>query len=205
MIGIWKTSLAGLLRRYEIKRAETRFFFLWVFLFFVVLNITCYWLAIFTAHPWVMSYQPAHYTLIMFPVGFLGAVFDTASLLVTVWIARRALLAQSTSSYIAHLSIDLVIAIVATWWVLFVFTVSGWLVSFVQLAPESLQARGDEYESRVVAAVQDPRTHARNIWFGMVMGASALLPTLTHVWLSIVSLVRYVRLRLGKRESLERG
>ena len=47
---------------------------------------------------------------------------------------------MSTKIYIAHLSIDLVIAVLATFWVILVFIVSGWIVSFVETLgqPEEL-------------------------------------------------------------------
>ncbi|NEP17145.1 MAG: hypothetical protein F6J97_09585, partial [Leptolyngbya sp. SIO4C1] len=139
--------------------------------------------------------ERSHYFLLQFPVGLLGALFDSLSFFITVYIAKRALKTTTVTSYVAHLSIDLVIAVVATWWVLFVFSFSGWLVSLVQATPESLATRTEIYESRVVEAVTNPTTREslRNIYFGLVMGISAMLPTMTHLYLSAQAVGTYAR------------
>jgi hypothetical protein len=131
--------------------------------------------------------ERGYYFLVQFPVGFLGALFDSLSLFVTVYMVRRALQATTSASYLAHLSVDLGIATLATLWVLFVFSLSGWLVSFVGANPESLLARNGAYQDRLVQALQDPtgREEIKNIYFGLLMGLSAMLPTLTHVYLSM--------------------
>lgn len=200
IIGIWKQSLSRLLGYYDTRRGKLINFFPKLFLFFVVLNIFCYWWAIFTAYPEEMLRQGerTHYFLVQFFVGFLGALFDSLSFFITVYIARKALYTTSTKSYIAHLSIDLIIAIVATWWVIFVFTISGWLVSFVQQSPESFVERSYVYEQRLSEALQDPtkKESLKNIYFGMVMGVSAMLPTMTHISLSIHSIIKYWQRKL---------
>ena len=195
IIAIWKRSLERLLDFYDQKRGRLETFFPKLFLFFIGLNITCYWLAMLTAYPTeAFGNERAHYFLLQFPVGFLGALFDSLSFFITVHIARRALKTTSPGSYIAHLSVDLIIAIVATWWVLFVFSFSGWLVSLVQHNPESLTQRAFVYEERLVDAVQNPTStkNLKNIYFGTVMGISAMLPTLTHLYLSGQSIVTYL-------------
>ena len=73
MLQIWKprwrncsisTKNGALLRR----------FFPWLFLFFIVLNAACYWLAMYTAYPTYMETPEARqYLLLQFPVGFLGS------------------------------------------------------------------------------------------------------------------------------------
>ena len=198
VIGIWKQSLGKLLDYYEAKRGKLSRFFPQLFLFFVILNISCYWLAILTAYPEAaFGKERAHYFLIQFPVGFLGALFDSLSFFVTVFIAKRALRTSSTRSYVAHLSVDIVIAILATWWVLFVFSFSGWMVSLIQHQPESLTQRSYVYERRLVDAVKEPTKtqNLKNIYFGAVMGISAMLPTFTHLSLSAYSVLKYLKLR----------
>ena len=139
--------------------------------------------------------EPMHYFLLQFFVGFLGAVFDSISFFVTIWIARRALQTTSTTSYLLHLSVDLVIAVIATGWILLVFTVSGWLVSLLQFQPESLADRTVLYEGRLVSALQNPMANLRNIYFGIIIGISAMLPTFTHMMLSIYAVFKFLFLR----------
>ncbi|MEM7795870.1 MAG: hypothetical protein AAF579_15630 [Cyanobacteria bacterium P01_C01_bin.118] len=196
IMAIWKKSLGRLLDYYDAKRGNLLTFFPKLFFFFTLLNISCYWLALLTAYPHeAFGDERMHYFLLQFPVGILGALFDSLSFFITVWIARRALKTTSLGSYIAHLSVDVVIAIIATWWVLFVFSFSGWLISLIQHSPESLATRADVYESRVVAAVQDPtnKKNLRNIYFGIVVGISAMLPTFTHLFLSVQAIGIYLR------------
>lgn len=196
IMAIWKRSLARLLDFYETKRGSLISFFPKLFLFFTVINISCYWLALLTAYPYeAFGPERMHYFLLQFPVGILGALFDSLSFFITVWIAKRALKTTSLGSYIAHLSVDIVIAIVATWWVLFVFSISGWLISFVQQSPESLVDRAGTYEARVVQAVTNPtnKDSLKNIYFGVVVGISAMLPTFTHLFLSVRAIGIYLR------------
>ena len=89
-----------------------------------------------------------------------------------------------------HLSLDAVIAVLATLWVLLVFSVSGWILSYLEAQPELLSARNAEYESRLAEALRNPRGEWRNIYFGVVMGVSASLPTLVHLGLFARALVR---------------
>lgn len=178
---------------YERQRGSLKIFFPILFGFFVLLNITCYWWAIFTAFPhYMMTHEAAHYVKLQIPVGFLGALFDSLSFFVTIWIIRRALSSSKTSEYIFHLSLDLVIAVLATFWVLFVFTFSGWMISLWETAPEQLAERGTKYTNRAIQAIQDPtgRENAKNIYFGLIMGVSAALPTCLHVGLFLYSLFR---------------
>ncbi len=178
----WKSSLRDLLTIYETKRGSLFTFFPKLFLFFVVLNIICYWWAMFTAFPqYIHGSEGTHYFLLQFPVGFLGAAFDSFSLFVTILIIRRALNCRSSSEYIAHLSLDLVIALVATCWVLFVFSFSGWIIGLFEANPEFLSVRNEQYEQRLFGAVVSPSENKRNIYFGVIMGISAGLPTFVHI------------------------
>jgi len=188
IVVLWRSRLETLLANLERKKANTGFFYEKVFGFFVALNISCYWIAMVTAFPEVaFGPERAHYFMVQFPVGILGAFFDSLSLFVTIYMVRRALSASSSASYVGHLSVDLGIAALATFWVLFVFSVSGWIVGVVGTAPESLLARNTAYQDRLARALQDPtgREEIRNIYFGVLMGLSAMLPTLTHLYLAI--------------------
>jgi len=200
----WRTSLLHFLSWFENLRKTTRLFYVKTFAVFVLLNLSCYWLALLTAYPGhVFGAKALEYVLMGFPVGVLGAVFDCASLLVTLWIVRRALNSQNNSSYVLYLSIDLLIALVASLWVLFVFTASGWFVSLILANPETMGSRVWLYEQRVESALFNPfdPNNLRNIFFGVVMGASALLPTLLHAFLACQAFVKSGAARLRPNRS----
>ena len=196
IVAIWRNSLHTILDRYERKKISTWLFFPLLFVFFIILNIACYWWAIYTAFPYYMqTHEASHYIKLQIPVGFFGALFDSLSFFVTIWIIRRALAARKTSEYVFHLSLDLIIAIVATFWVLFVFTFGGWLISIWENAPEQLTSRGAKYTNRAVQAIQDPmgRENAKNIYFGVIMGVSAALPSFFHILLFLSSLLSKIK------------
>ena len=201
IIKLWRDALHQVLDLYERKRGSIKIFFPILFVFFIFLNVSCYWWAIFTAFPhYMMTHEAPHYIRLQVPVGILGALFDSLSFFVTIWIIRRALASAKTSEYIFHLSLDLVIAVLATFWVLFVFTVGGWMISLWDTAPEELADRGTKYTNRAIQAIQDPtgRENAKNIYFGLIMGVSAALPTFLHLGLFISSALRCFK--LGKKE-----
>ena len=97
----------------------------------------------------------------------------------TIFIVRRALLTVSTKIYIAHLSIDLVIAVLATFWVILVFIISGWAVSFIETLGQSeeliqtydhetnINKRADKYVSTENDALKNPSKNIQNIYFGL--------------------------------------
>ena len=203
-VAIWKRSLQGILNYYDSKRGKLLDFFPKLFGFFIVINIACYWIALVTAYP-ENAFGPKwiEYYLMQFPVGVMGALFDSLSFLITIYIARRAVHTTSTLKYIAHLSVDLLIAIVATWWVLFVFTVSGWFVDLVLSSPETISERAVIYEQRVSEAITNPtsRNSLKNIYFGLIMGFSAMLPTLTHLGLSMQAFLRVAYRRWQLKQS----
>ena len=193
IVAIWRESLHTILDRYERKKISTWLFFPLLFLFFIFLNIACYWWAIYTAFPhYMQTHEASHYVKLQIPVGFFGALFDSLSFFITIWIIKRALAASKTSEYVFHLSLDLFIAIVATFWVLFVFTFGGWLISLWESVPEQLSERGTKFASRAVQAIQDPirRENAKNIYFGLIMGISAALPTCFHLLLFFSSIFK---------------
>jgi uncharacterized protein with PQ loop repeat len=201
IVAIWRESLHTILDKYERKKISTGLFFPLLFIFFVVLNIACYWWAIYTAFPYYMqTHEASHYIKLQIPVGFFGALFDSLSFFITIWIIKRALAAQKTSEYVFHLSLDLIIAVVATFWVLFVFTFGGWLISIWENVPEELTSRGAKYTSRAVQAIQDPmgRENAKNIYFGVIMGVSAALPTCFHIFLFLSALLSKIKNSLQK-------
>ena len=68
-----------------------------------------------TAFPELMSGDDlVHYSKVQVPVAILGALFDSLSLYITLLVVRNALRSRSNFSYISHLSIDVLIAIAAT-------------------------------------------------------------------------------------------
>lgn len=189
----WRESLLQFFNWFENLRGATHYFYIKTFAVFVVLNLACFWWAFLTAYTDLLfSDKVMEYVLTGFPVAVFGAVFDSLSLLVTLYIVKRALASKSNLSFFGYLSIDLLIAVLATFWVLFVFMLSGWLVSFVLANPETLGDRKYLYQGRVLGAITDPFGHEnlRNIYFGIIMGASALIPTLLHVCLACGSMLR---------------
>jgi len=196
----WRNLLLHFLDWFENLRRSTCHFYAKIFAVFAVLNLACYWWALLTTYPNLLfGHKALEYVLTGFPVSMLGAVFDCVSLLVTVFIVRRALASNNNLSYLCYLSVDLVIAIVASMWVLFVFMLSGWVVSLILQIPETMASRTDLYQGRLQSVFSDPFSpnNLRNIYFGVIMGASALLPTLLHVFMACRSFVRSSAVMLG--------
>ena len=77
-----------------------------------------------------------YYFKIQFPEATLGALFDSLSFFVTLHIIKKALTSRSASHFIGHLPIDLVIALLATLWVLFVFSFSSWLIRYFDVTAD---------------------------------------------------------------------
>jgi len=190
----WKNSLRILLDFYETKRGSIYAFYPMLFLFFVLINIACYWWAMFTAFPELTrGIAGHHYFKVQFPVGFLGALFDSLSFFVTIFIIRHAIHAKKNIEYITHLSLDLVIAILATFWVLFVFSFSGWIVHLwdpIQQVQQNLASRNEDYTRMLVDALERPTDNKRNIYFGLIVGVSAILPTCGHIFMFLISFFR---------------
>lgn len=199
----WRFSLRRLHEWYERRRPSPYVFYPALFLFFVLLNDASYWLAMITAFPELLVGRlGAYYFKIQFPVATLGALFDSLSFFVTLYIIRKALTSSSTSRFIGHLSIDLVIALLATLWVLFVFSFSSWLMRHFDASADiqGLAARQSVYQDRVVDAVQNPTRNLRNIYFGLVMGTSAMIPSCVHLVMAARALVTAA---FGGRSPLE--
>ena len=107
IIGHWRTALLRVLTRFEEIRGATNYFYAKTFAIFVLLNLTCFWWALLTTYPeYVFSYKAEEYVLMGFPVALFGALFDCLSLLVTIFIIKRALASTNNSSYIFYLTID---------------------------------------------------------------------------------------------------
>ena len=136
-----------------------------------------------------------HYFKVQFPVSFLGALFDSLSFFITIIIIRHAIRSQNSFVYVAHLSIDLAIAILTTLWVLFVFSFSGWLINIIETnlpvldGMGALSARNERYQGMLSAAIAQPTDNLHNIYFGLIMGVSASIPTCVHLFMFIYSLV----------------
>jgi len=191
---IWKGDLGRLLGLYLQYRKANRLFFAGLFCFFVIINLACYWWAMVTAFPDLCHGSAgAHYFKVQFPVGILGALFDSLSFFVTIYIVRRALQTRSVRTYIGHLSLDFVIAVIATFWVLFVFSFSGWLIYLFEDRQVSLMARNAGYLAKPMEALERPTENIRNIYFGLIMGMSAMLPTCLHISLFFKAV--YMRFR----------
>ncbi len=190
IITTWKDYLKRLIAFYETKRGNIFTFYLFLFLGFVLINIGCYWWAMFTAFPELTHGRAGvYYFKTQFPVGFLGALFDSLSFFVTIYIIRKALGTEKSTQYVAHLSLDLVIAILATFWVLFVFSFSGWLINLTNDTPQILAERNAKYEGLLLDAVVRPTDNFRNIYFGLIMGVSAMIPTCVHIYMFFQSCV----------------
>jgi hypothetical protein len=85
-----------------------------------------------------------------------------------------------------------VIAVVATFWVLLVFSFSGWLIQILEATPADLAARTAKYHNRLFEAVASPTDNWQNIYFGIIMGISASLPTCVHLGMFLRSTARAI-------------
>tara|TARA_B100001063_G_C16461953_1_gene403560 strand:+ start:39 stop:647 length:609 start_codon:yes stop_codon:yes gene_type:complete len=196
MIKIWKKYLIIALKLFLEISKNTSYFKLKTVIFFISINILFYWIAMVVAFPeLIFGSSSLEYFLLQFPVGILGGFFDSLSLIITIYIIKRAITSYSSFMYLAHLSIDLLIACIATMWVLFVFIFSGWLISFLILNPENLLIRKDIYEERIISAINNPtgKSELKNIFFGIIMGLSAMLPTLLHLYLFLKSIKTFLK------------
>ena len=156
-------------------------------------------------HDLVFGKTFGYYFKVQFPVGILGALFDSFSFYITIFIIQRALETENNKIYIAHLSIDLLIAILATFWVIFVFVVSGWMISFIETLNQPIEIiehydhetniyqRAEGYTDKVNDAIQNPTKNVRNIYFGIIMGLSAIIPTLIHLSMFCKSMISQLR------------
>lgn len=188
----WQKTLTSLLEKYRLHRPRMIIFFPVLYIFFALVNDACYWWAMVTAFPeLVFGYPIKYYSKVQYPVALLGALFDSLSFFVTIYIIEKASKSVKVKDFIGHLSIDLIIAILATFWVLFVFSLSSWIMHlyFEEVQNEPLTERQAHYAQRVTDAVKEPTKNLRNIYFGLIMGVSAMFPTLIHIGLALRSLI----------------
>ena len=206
IVTYWKKDLKRILLLYESVRFKSNYFFLYLFLFFILINISCYWFAMLSAFPsLVFGNTFNYYFKVSFPVGILGALFDSLSFFITILIVKKAILTTNSKIYIAHLSIDLLIAIIATFWVLVVFILSGWVVSYFEIINQpkefiefydhetKINKRTDKYINTVNDAIINPSENIQNIYFGIIMGFSAMIPTVIHFSMFLKSLYRSLK------------
>ena len=193
IVSLWKKDLNKILLFYKKRRFEGDYFFLYLFSFFILVNIGCYWFAMISAFPsLVFGTTFNYYFKVSFSVGILGALFDSLSFFITLFIIKKAIATTNSTIYIAHLSIDFIIAIIATFWVIFVFIISGWVVSYFETINQStefvklydhetnINKRADKYINTVNDALINPSKNIQNIYFGAIMGLSAMIPTIIH-------------------------
>ena len=79
------------------------------------------------------------------------------------------------------------------------------MISLWETAPEQLAERGTKYTNRAIQAIQDPtgRENAKNIYFGLIMGVSAALPTCMHMGLFFYSVLKRLMPEKKKPDSIE--
>lgn len=199
MLDIWKQHLQQFLNWYESAQQHSKFFVVKVFFLFFLLNFACFWIALSTAYPqYLTGVKAMEYKLMSIPVGIMGSLFDTLSLYITIWMIKRALNAKNIAVYFSYLSVDFFIAIVASFWVLFAFIASGWVVNLILENPETFNQRTALYESRVDKMMTNPLApgNLKNMYFGFLMGASAFIPTLVHIWMAFISMISYLLKKL---------
>jgi hypothetical protein len=61
-----------------------------------------------------------------------------------------------------------------------------------------IEAEG--YGGKVNDAIQNPTENLQNIYFGLVMGISAMLPTFVHIFLFMKSLGRQIGIELKRQK-----
>lgn len=194
IIASWRLDLIIILNYIEDKILVVKNFKLKLFLIFLLVNMFFYWFAMLTAFPeLVFGKTFSYYFKVQFPVGVLGSIFDSSSFFITIYIIKRAIKVNKSLNYIAHLGIDVIIAVLATFWVLFVFIVSGWIINQIDLLslngikessiPHTyeLDERTAGYNNLVKSAIKNPIKNLSNIYFGLIMGLSAMIPTLIHI------------------------
>ena len=124
----WQHELAFALDYYQAYRDRNRCFFCTLLIFFFLVNTFCYWLAIMVSFPELIAEQPVRMIKIQQPVALLGGLFDSLSFFITVWLIQHAITMKTGFKFIGILSVDLIIAAIATAWVLLVVMFSSWLI-----------------------------------------------------------------------------
>ena len=103
-INVWRLDLNRLIRYYGNKKSQIEHLFIYLFVFFIIINISCYWFAMITAFPdLVFGSTLNYYFKIQFPVGLLGALFDFFSFFITIYIIQKALKTTIFMHYLSNL------------------------------------------------------------------------------------------------------
>ncbi|MGJ8631217.1 MAG: hypothetical protein ACSHWT_09250 [Glaciecola sp.] len=201
MIVHWKNNLDHLYCLFQHKKENTDHFLFKLFVIFFILNFICFWFALSTAFPQYLSGDKStEYMLMSIPVGIMGATFDTISMFITLWLIKCAIRTSNTFNFLAYISIDFFIALLATFWILFAFVASGWIVNLIIDNPETFNQRSALYEGRIEQIFEHPLyiSSLKNIYFGLLMGASAFIPTLIHIYMAGYSCFKYFKSLLIK-------
>ena len=88
-------------------------------------------------------------------------------------------------------------------WVVLVFVVSGWAMSYILGSPEQLSDRSSVYQGRLLQALLNPFGNIRNIYFGLIMGISAALPSCIHFLLFVRASFLSLLPKRSLRESVQ--
>lgn len=99
---------------------------------------------------------------------------------------------QKNLEYVSHLSLDFVIALLATFWMLYVFSFAGWLIHLFESVRQDLSGRNEDYRRMLNDALRTPFANKRNIYFGLILGVSAMLP---YIYISNVFLSNNISTR----------
>lgn len=106
------------------------------------------------------------------------------------------------------ISIDLLIAIIATFWVLVIFILSGWAVSYFEIINQpkefielydhetKINKRTDKYINTANDAIINPSENIQNIYFGIIMGFFAMIPRVIHFSMFLKSLYRSLKIKI---------
>ncbi len=127
-LGAWQVELRDILDMYRDYRRRRPLFFLYLFVFFFLVNAVFYWIALAASFPELIVSQTGRMLLIQQAVAILGGLFDSLSFFLTVYLVGRAARTRYGLNFAGILSIDLVIAAVATAWVLLVVMLASWAI-----------------------------------------------------------------------------
>jgi hypothetical protein len=206
MLDDWKIFLEKTLNWFSEKNEKTNYFHFKLAMFFIIVNFTFFWIGLYTTYPHLLESRKAiEYQLMSIPVSLMGATFDFLSLYITIWIAKFAVKSGKTSTYFKMIFIDLAIAILATFWILFAFISSGWIVNIILENPETFNQRTELYERRLDKIFNNPLNsdNIKNLYFGILIGCSAFFPTLIHLSMAFTSITKwlfnYVKIKFFKR------
>ena len=72
----------------------------------------------------------------------------------------------------------------------FVSTFAGWLVHLFESVRQDLSGRNEDYRRMLKDALSNSFANKRNIYFGLILGASAMLPTCEQIFLFLMLFFR---------------